>query len=154
MLKHAPLSALLKLPWLVLKQVVLRPRASEERGEVTDATGTIGIGRSLRETPGAWWVLLKASVDGGKKIYGRYIQPSVPGTCPYKAYGLTGCGLMEACSRDYIFRSRDARSTSREDRSTSTQDDLSPTLDLRLARAATCVGRKDAFWDAKTRLET
>lgn len=63
MLKHAPLSALLKLPWLVLKQVVLRPRASEERGEVTDATGTIGIGRSLRETPGAWWVLLKAAAS-------------------------------------------------------------------------------------------
>jgi hypothetical protein len=60
MLKYAPLSALLKLPWLVLKQVVLRPRGAEEAGGVTDATGTIGIGRSLRETPGAWWVLTKA----------------------------------------------------------------------------------------------
>ena len=60
MLKYAPLSALLKLPWLVLKEVVLRPRTVEEAGEVTDATGTIGIGRSLRETRGAWWVLLKA----------------------------------------------------------------------------------------------
>ncbi len=60
MLKHAPLGALLKLPWLVFKGVVLRPRAAEEDGEITDATGTIGVGRSLRETPGAWWVLLKA----------------------------------------------------------------------------------------------
>jgi len=63
MLKHAPLGALLKLPWLVLKGVVLRPRATEEKGEITDATGTIGISRSLRETPGAWWVLLKAFVS-------------------------------------------------------------------------------------------
>lgn len=61
MLKHAPLGALLRLPWLVLRGVVLRPRAAEEGGEVTDATGTIGIGRSLRETPGAWWVILKAA---------------------------------------------------------------------------------------------
>ena len=60
MLKYAPLGALLKLPWLVLKHVVLRPRVAEEGGEVTDATGTIGIARSLRETPGAWWVVLKA----------------------------------------------------------------------------------------------
>jgi len=60
MLKYAPLGALLKLPWLVLKQVVLRPRGAEEAGEVTDATGTIGIGRSMRETRGAWWVLTKA----------------------------------------------------------------------------------------------
>ena len=63
MLKHAPLGALLKLPWLVLKGVVLRPSAAEEGGEVTDATGTIGIGRSMRETPGAWWVLLKAAAS-------------------------------------------------------------------------------------------
>jgi hypothetical protein len=28
---------------------------------VTDAVGTIGIGRSLRETPGAFWVLVRAS---------------------------------------------------------------------------------------------
>jgi len=63
MLKHAPLGALLKLPWLVLKGVVLRSRAAEEGGEVTDATGTIGIGRSIRETPGAWWVLLKAAAS-------------------------------------------------------------------------------------------
>ncbi len=27
---------------------------------MTDATGTIGIGRSVRETPGAWWVLVRA----------------------------------------------------------------------------------------------
>ena len=37
------------------------PPLAEEGGEVTDATGTIGIGRSLRETPGAWWVILKAA---------------------------------------------------------------------------------------------
>ena len=48
------------MTWLVLKQVIFRPRAAEEAGEVTDATGTIGIARSLRETRGAWWVLLKA----------------------------------------------------------------------------------------------
>ena len=33
---------------------------AEEEGAVTDATGTIGIGRSIRETPGAWWVLVRA----------------------------------------------------------------------------------------------
>jgi hypothetical protein len=27
---------------------------------VRDATGTIGIGRAVRETPGAWWILLRA----------------------------------------------------------------------------------------------
>ena len=32
----------------------------EAQGEVTDATGTIGIGRSVRETPGAPLILLKA----------------------------------------------------------------------------------------------
>ena len=63
MLKHAPLGALLKLPWLVLKGVVLRPRAEEEAGGITDATGTIGIGSALRETPGAWWVLVKAAAS-------------------------------------------------------------------------------------------
>ncbi len=60
MFKYAPAGALARLPWLVLTQVILRGRAREQAGGVTDATGTIGIGRSLRETPGATWVVFKA----------------------------------------------------------------------------------------------
>ncbi len=60
MLKYAPLGALLRMPFLVLTRVVLRGSKSEAQGAVTDATGTIGIGRSLRETPGAWWIVTKA----------------------------------------------------------------------------------------------
>lgn len=60
MLKYAPAGDLLRLPWLVLTKVLLRRGDKETSGEVSDATGTIGIGRSLRETPGAWQVLLKA----------------------------------------------------------------------------------------------
>jgi hypothetical protein len=61
MLKYAPLSDLVRMPWLVLTQVVLRPGSAEQRGEVTDATGTIGIGRALRETPGGVWIVAKAA---------------------------------------------------------------------------------------------
>jgi GT2 family glycosyltransferase len=60
MLKYAPLGDLLRMPFLVVTKVLLRGRGEEEKGTVTDATGTIGIGRSLRETPGAWWILVKA----------------------------------------------------------------------------------------------
>jgi GT2 family glycosyltransferase len=63
MLKYAPLSDLLSMPWLVVRHVVLRGSRREAEGSVTDATGTIGIGRSLRETDGAWWVLLKAALS-------------------------------------------------------------------------------------------
>lgn len=61
MLKYAPLSDLARMPWLVLTRVLLRGSKQEAAGAVTDATGTIGIGRSVRETPGAWWILVKAS---------------------------------------------------------------------------------------------
>jgi len=60
MLKYAPAGDLVRLPWLVLTRVLLRGGEKETSGEVSDATGTIGIGRSLRETPGAWQVLCKA----------------------------------------------------------------------------------------------
>jgi GT2 family glycosyltransferase len=60
MLKYAPLGDLVKMPWLVLTKVVLRGSEREKEGTVRDATGTIGIGRSLRETKGAWWVVTKA----------------------------------------------------------------------------------------------
>jgi len=63
MLKYAPAGDLARLPWLVLTRVLLRRRGEEESGRVSDATGTIGIGRSLRETPGAWRVLLKAAAS-------------------------------------------------------------------------------------------
>jgi len=63
MLKYAPASDLARMPWLVLTRVVLRGGAQEESGEVSDATGTIGIGRSLRETPGATWIVLKAALS-------------------------------------------------------------------------------------------
>ncbi len=61
MLKYAPAKDLARMPWLVLTRVILRGSRKEAEGGVTDATGTIGIGRSLRETPGAWWVLAKAA---------------------------------------------------------------------------------------------
>jgi LmbE family N-acetylglucosaminyl deacetylase/GT2 family glycosyltransferase len=61
MLKYAPLGDLVRLPFLVVSRVLLRSSAREEAGEVSDATGTIGIGRSVRQTPGAWWVLFKAA---------------------------------------------------------------------------------------------
>jgi GT2 family glycosyltransferase len=61
MLKYAPASDLLRMPWLVFSNVVLRGSAKEAEGTVTDAVGTIGIGRSLRETPGAWLVVTKAA---------------------------------------------------------------------------------------------
>jgi GT2 family glycosyltransferase len=61
MLKYAPLSDLLRMPWLVFSKVLLRGSAKEAEGTVTDAVGTIGIGRSLRETPGAWLVVTKAA---------------------------------------------------------------------------------------------
>jgi GT2 family glycosyltransferase len=60
MIKYAPLGDLLKMPFLVFFKVILRGDKKEAAGTVTDATGTIGIGRSLRETSGAWLVLLKA----------------------------------------------------------------------------------------------
>ncbi len=61
MLKYAPLKDLLRMPFLVFFRVILRGDAKEAEGGVTDATGTIGIGRSLRETPGAWWVVARAA---------------------------------------------------------------------------------------------
>jgi LmbE family N-acetylglucosaminyl deacetylase/GT2 family glycosyltransferase len=63
MLKYAPARDLLRLPWLVLTRVIFRGSSKERAGEITDATGTIGIGRSLKETPGAFWVLIKASLS-------------------------------------------------------------------------------------------
>jgi len=63
MLKYAPLSDLLKMPWLVVTKVLLRGEAKELSGEVADATGTLGIGKSIRETPGAFWVLVKAGLS-------------------------------------------------------------------------------------------
>ncbi|MFT5283908.1 MAG: LmbE family N-acetylglucosaminyl deacetylase/GT2 family glycosyltransferase [Planctomycetota bacterium] len=60
MLKYAPLEDLMRMPFLVLTKVLLRGDGKEDKGEVTDATGTIGIGRSLKETPGAGWILMKA----------------------------------------------------------------------------------------------
>jgi len=61
MLKYAPLEDLMRMPFLVFSRVILRSGGKEEAGEVTDATGTIGIARSLRETPGAFWVLVRAA---------------------------------------------------------------------------------------------
>ena len=60
MLKYAPARDLVRLPFLVFRKVVLRGSEREAAGEVTDAVGTIGIGASLRETPGAFGIVLKA----------------------------------------------------------------------------------------------
>src|SRR5690606_18296410 len=63
MLKYAPLSDLARMPGRVVTHVLLRKQSDEAAGAVTDATGTIGIGKSLRETPGATWILLKAGLS-------------------------------------------------------------------------------------------
>lgn len=62
-LKYAPLGALLRLPFLVIFRVLLRSNSRERSGEIADATGTIGIGASLKATPGAWWVLVRAALS-------------------------------------------------------------------------------------------
>ncbi len=61
MLKYAPLEDLLRMPGLVVSKVLLRGDEQEARGAATDATGTIGIGKSIRQTPGATWILVKAA---------------------------------------------------------------------------------------------
>lgn len=61
MLKYAPLSDLLRMPYLVVTKVLMRSQKAEVQGEVSDATGTIGLGKSIRQTPGAWWVLVRAA---------------------------------------------------------------------------------------------
>jgi LmbE family N-acetylglucosaminyl deacetylase/GT2 family glycosyltransferase len=63
MLKYAPLEDLLRLPFLVVSKVLLRGDKREAVGEATDATGTIGIGRAIRQTPGAAWILTKAALS-------------------------------------------------------------------------------------------
>lgn len=60
-LKYAPLGDLVRLPFLALTKVLLRSQQHETAGKVSDATGTIGIGKSVRETPGALWVLTRAA---------------------------------------------------------------------------------------------
>ena len=60
-LKYAPFSDLARLPWLVLTKVLMRGESSERKGQVSDATGTIGIGKSVRQTPGALGVLARAA---------------------------------------------------------------------------------------------
>ncbi|MDF1838630.1 MAG: glycosyltransferase, partial [Planctomycetota bacterium] len=61
MLKYAPARDLARMPFQVVRKVLLRSGSQETSGEISDATGTIGIGRSIRETPGAWWVISKAA---------------------------------------------------------------------------------------------
>lgn len=62
-LKYAPLADLVRLPWLVLTNVLLRGESNERKGKVSDATGTIGIGKSVRQTPGAAGVLVRAALS-------------------------------------------------------------------------------------------
>lgn len=62
MLKYAPLGDLVRMPWLVLTKVLLRSTKAEAEAAATDATGTIGIGSAVRETPGSLWILVKASL--------------------------------------------------------------------------------------------
>ncbi len=63
MLKYAPLSDLARMPFLVLFKVILRGKETEAKGQVTDATGTIGIGSSIRNTPGSVGILFKAALS-------------------------------------------------------------------------------------------
>ena len=61
MLKYAPAGDLARMPWQVVRKVLLRSNETEAEGSVSDATGTIGIGRSLKETKGSYWVVTKAA---------------------------------------------------------------------------------------------
>lgn len=62
MIKYAPTHDLVRMPYLVVTKVLLRKEQSEaEGGAALDATGTLGIGRSIRETRGSLWVLFKAA---------------------------------------------------------------------------------------------
>jgi LmbE family N-acetylglucosaminyl deacetylase/GT2 family glycosyltransferase len=63
MLKYAPARDLARLPFLILRKVLLRGERAEAAGAATDATGTIGIARAIRETPGATWILCKAALS-------------------------------------------------------------------------------------------
>ncbi len=63
MIKYAPLKDLVRLPFLAVTKVLFRGRDSEVAGEVADAVGTIGIGKSVRETKGSWWILTKAAAS-------------------------------------------------------------------------------------------
>ncbi len=63
MIKYAPAADLMRMPFLVVSKVLLRGGSREKAGEVSDATGTIGIGRSIKETPGAWLILFKAAMS-------------------------------------------------------------------------------------------
>ncbi|MEM9382994.1 MAG: glycosyltransferase [Planctomycetota bacterium] len=63
MLKYAPAKDLARMPFLVVTKVLLRRRSIEEAGEVSDAVGTIGIGKSIRQTKGAWWILTRAALS-------------------------------------------------------------------------------------------
>jgi len=66
MLKYAPLKDLLRLPYLVLTKVFLSKGEGDQAGaekKKLDATGTLGIGKSIRETKGAYWVLFKAGLS-------------------------------------------------------------------------------------------
>ncbi len=63
MLKYAPLTELVKMPFLVVTKVLFRGGKKEEAGEVTDAVGTIGIGKAVRQTKGSWWILTKATAS-------------------------------------------------------------------------------------------
>ncbi len=63
MFKYAPLADLMRLPWLVVTNVLMRPKPKETAGGVLDATGTIGIGKSIRQTKGAAWVLVRAAAS-------------------------------------------------------------------------------------------
>ena len=61
MLKYAPAKDLLRMPYLVVTKVLLRGSDKEESGDVSVAVGTIGIGKSIKSTKGAWWVLTMAA---------------------------------------------------------------------------------------------
>ncbi len=66
MLKYAPLKDLLRLPFLVVTQVLLSGGERDVVGgeaKKLDATGTLGLGASIRKTKGAYWVIFKAGLS-------------------------------------------------------------------------------------------
>jgi GT2 family glycosyltransferase len=57
--KHAPLEELLKFPFGFLAR---RMRRGGDAGAVRDAVGSIGLLRNIRETPGGWWIVARATL--------------------------------------------------------------------------------------------
>jgi LmbE family N-acetylglucosaminyl deacetylase/GT2 family glycosyltransferase len=66
MLKYAPMKDLMRLPFLVVTKVLMNGGSDDVAGsekKKLDATGTLGLGKSIRATKGAYWTIFKAGLS-------------------------------------------------------------------------------------------